>query len=83
MKNHKDKILYGVIAVLILTILFMQNIIYVRVIDNAIIFGITKEEYRQLSKIDNMTESELDAYSKKSLAEADELLADARARGLI
>lgn len=78
MKRYKDLILYGVIAGLVLAILFMQNIIYVRVIDNAIIFGITKEEKKDNSIWSGIDKEELDKQIAWTDPEVEEILKDAR-----
>lgn len=78
MKKYKDFILYGIIAILIVILLFAQNIIYVRVIDNAIIFGITVEEVKEnsddfWSSIDKSIKD-----SQVALDDTDTYLKDAR-----
>lgn len=84
MKKHKDIILYSVIVSLVVAILFMQKIIYVRVIDNAIIFGITKEEKPKDTSIwSGIDREQLDKQINWTDPEVDEILADARSKGWI
>lgn len=83
MKKHKDKILYGIISVLIITLLFVQNIIYVRVVENAIIFGITVKEKQNDGIWSGIDRTELDKQIAWKDDEVDMILADARKRGHI
>lgn len=78
MKKYKDFILYGIIAILLIVLLFAQNIIYVRVIDNAIIFGITVKEVKENS--DDFWSSIDKSISDSQIAikDSDKFLKDAR-----
>ena len=81
MKKYKDVILYGIISALIFTLLLIQNVIYVRVIDNAVIFGINIDKPEVLGVIEPYLPADLDAQLEQNviaLAEADELIKDAR-----
>ena len=84
--KHLNKLPYVIIFILIVTLLFVQNVIYVRTIDNAIIFGITKKEVVISKKIDpyeNETLEETIARGDKLLEETELIMVDARNRGYI
>lgn len=56
----------------------MQNIIYIKVIDNAIIFGITKEEKKDNSIWSGIDREALERQINWTDPEVDEILKDAR-----
>lgn len=90
MVKYKNAVLYTIILVLISTLLFTQKIIYVRVINNAIIFGINIESPKEVIEdnsiwggIDRKALDKQIAESDTAIKEADIIIADARKRGFI